>query len=135
MTKSPPETSAKKRGGGATADGRWDAVSHLRPAADGTFVYAVTTTGVFCRPSCSSRMPLRKNVEFFDTCAEATRAGFRACKRCKPEETAPAEVLTARIVSACRMLEAQEPTRTEAVAQQVGLSPFYFCASSRVTSG
>ncbi len=52
---------------------------------DGAFVYAVTTTGIYCRPSCRSRQPKRVNVRFFAGPAEARAAGFRACKRCTPD--------------------------------------------------
>jgi len=62
----------------------WAAVTARDARRDGHFVYAVATTGVFCRPSCGSRRPLRQNVRFFDSPAGAVRAGFRACKRCKP---------------------------------------------------
>jgi AraC family transcriptional regulator of adaptative response/methylated-DNA-[protein]-cysteine methyltransferase len=65
-------------------DERWDAVTRRNPAANGAFFYAVRTTGVYCRPTCAGRLPLRKNVQFHATCAEAERAGFRACKRCRP---------------------------------------------------
>ena len=68
-------------------DLRWKALASRDAAADGTFVYAVTSTGVFCRPSCPSRRPRADRVRFFDTTDEAKRAGFRACKRCKPELT------------------------------------------------
>lgn len=64
-------------------DRKWAAVVARDPAADGKFVYAVRTTGVYCRPSCPSR-PLRKNVEFHATARDAERAGFRPCKRCRP---------------------------------------------------
>jgi AraC family transcriptional regulator of adaptative response/methylated-DNA-[protein]-cysteine methyltransferase len=107
-------------------DARWNAITHRLASADGQFLYAVTTTGIFCRPSCPSRLPLRANVELFDTSADAVRAGFRACKRCKPTEASPAAKLAALLVSACRLLERQEATQTEEVAREVGLSTFYF---------
>lgn len=66
---------------------RWDAVKARDPAADGRFYSCVTTTGVYCRPSCPGR-PKRKNVIFVDTWAEAERAGFRPCKRCRPDRQA-----------------------------------------------
>jgi AraC family transcriptional regulator of adaptative response/methylated-DNA-[protein]-cysteine methyltransferase len=66
-------------------DLRWKALAARDAAADGTFVYAVTSTGVFCRPSCPSRRPRADRVRFFDTTAEAKQAGYRACKRCKPD--------------------------------------------------
>jgi hypothetical protein len=64
-------------------DARWEAVRRRDRAADGVFYCAVRTTGVYCRPSCAGR-PLRKNVMFYATAAEAERAGFRPCKRCRP---------------------------------------------------
>ena len=66
-------------------DMRWKALAARDRAADGTFVYAVTSTGVYCRPSCPSRRPRADRVRFFDTTHEARQAGFRACKRCRPD--------------------------------------------------
>ena len=63
---------------------RWQAVQKRESEADGAFVYAVTTTGIFCRPTCSSRRPNRENARFFDSTQPAEAAGFRACKRCRP---------------------------------------------------
>ena len=70
---------------GTGLDLRWKALASRDTAADGTFVYAVTSTGVYCRPSCPSRRPRADRVRFFDTTAEARQAGFRACKRCRPD--------------------------------------------------
>ena len=67
-------------------DWRWKAVETKNPEFDGVFFFGVQTTGVFCRPSCSSRSPKRQNVSFFETPVEAERAGFRACLRCKPTQ-------------------------------------------------
>jgi AraC family transcriptional regulator of adaptative response/methylated-DNA-[protein]-cysteine methyltransferase len=69
----------------------WQAVEARDRAADGAFVYAVATTGVYCRPSCSSRQPRRDNVRFFALPAAAEQHGFRACKRCHPQETGPTD--------------------------------------------
>src|SRR5581483_452737 len=63
---------------------RWAAVLRRDPSADGRFYYAVTTTGVYCRPSCASRTARRENVQFYSTREEAERAGFRPCRRCRP---------------------------------------------------
>src|SRR6516164_7598765 len=63
---------------------RWTAVVARDRQADGEFVYAVRSTGIYCRPSCPSRKPTRSRVEFFDRPGEAEREGFRACKRCRP---------------------------------------------------
>jgi AraC family transcriptional regulator, regulatory protein of adaptative response / methylated-DNA-[protein]-cysteine methyltransferase len=74
----------------ATDAARWEAVQRRDRSADGGFLYAVRTTGVYCRPSCAGRLPLRENVEFHARCAEAERAGFRPCKRCRPNQAASA---------------------------------------------
>jgi AraC family transcriptional regulator of adaptative response/methylated-DNA-[protein]-cysteine methyltransferase len=68
-----------------TDDARWAAIEARDRNADGAFLFAVTTTGVYCRPSCSGR-PLRRNVRFHDTAEQARAAGFRPCKRCRPNE-------------------------------------------------
>lgn len=68
-------------------DSRWAAVMARDAAADGTFWYGVRTTGVYCRPSCPSRPAKRENMGFFTTQDAARRAGFRPCKRCRPEAT------------------------------------------------
>ncbi|NKC48846.1 methylphosphotriester-DNA--protein-cysteine methyltransferase family protein [Ochrobactrum anthropi ATCC 49188] len=65
-------------------ENRWQKVLDRDKASDGAFVYAVRTTGVYCRPSCPSRRGKRENVQFFDGCEDAERAGFRPCMRCKP---------------------------------------------------
>jgi AraC family transcriptional regulator of adaptative response/methylated-DNA-[protein]-cysteine methyltransferase len=65
-------------------DPRWDAVLARNDGFDGKFVYAVKTTGVYCRPSCPSRRAKPENVAFYATGGEADHAGFRACKRCRP---------------------------------------------------
>jgi AraC family transcriptional regulator of adaptative response/methylated-DNA-[protein]-cysteine methyltransferase len=69
----------------ASDDARWEAVSRRDRAADGAFICAVVTTGVYCRPSCAGR-PHRKNVRFYASMADARQAGFRACKRCRPDQ-------------------------------------------------
>ena len=68
----------------ANDDARWEAVKRRDQNADGTFFYSVKTTGVYCRPSCPGRLPLRENVNFHSSAEEAQRVGFRPCKRCRP---------------------------------------------------
>jgi AraC family transcriptional regulator of adaptative response/methylated-DNA-[protein]-cysteine methyltransferase len=68
----------------ASDDARWEAVCRRDPAALGAFVCSVRTTGVYCRPTCTARLPRRENVRFHATCADAEQAGFRPCKRCRP---------------------------------------------------
>ncbi|BAL26628.1 bifunctional DNA-binding transcriptional regulator/O6-methylguanine-DNA methyltransferase Ada [Azoarcus sp. KH32C] len=108
-------------------DPRWSAVVGRAADADGSFVYAVKTTGVYCRPSCASRRARPENVAFFATPAEAERAGFRACRRCRPDEAlAPAAQQSARIVELCRLIETAEhiPSLSELAAHS-GLSPYH----------
>ena len=106
---------------------RWAAVLRRDPAADGTFFYAVSTTGVYCRPSCPSRRPRREHVEFHATRDAAERAGFRACKRCRPNAPGVAEQRAAAIARACRLIErAEEPPSLDTLAAAAGMSRFHF---------
>ena len=106
---------------------RWQAVKHRDSAADGTFVYAVKTTGVYCRPSCAARLARRENVEFFATPAAAEREGFRACKRCRPNDAAAGNDHTDAITRACKLIDAADETPdVEALAAAVGMSTSHF---------
>jgi AraC family transcriptional regulator of adaptative response/methylated-DNA-[protein]-cysteine methyltransferase len=108
-------------------EGRWQAVQLRSRSADGSFYYAVRTTGVYCRPSCAARTPRRENVRFFLETAAAERAGFRACKRCRPDAAAPAERQAALIAQACRTIERSEQAPSLAqLARAAGLSRFHF---------
>src|SRR3546814_11225957 len=91
----------------ATADARWDAFLRRDPAADGRFVTGVTSTGIYCRPTCSARKPRRENVRFYQSPAEAEAAGFRACKRCRPELAAAAGRHIAAVAEPCRRTDPQ----------------------------
>src|SRR5947208_13144316 len=82
-------------------EGQWSAVLGRDRAFDGQFVYAVRSTGVYCRPSCPSRRPHRDRVEFFDRAAEARAAGFRPCRRCRPDEDATTDPWVDKIRRAC----------------------------------
>ncbi len=101
---------------------RWQAVLDRDPAA--SFVYAVVTTGVYCRPDCPSRRAKRENVRFFDSNGEAEAAGFRACLRCRPTE---ADRTAELVEKACRIIEAAEETPDLAsLAAGAGLSTYHF---------
>src|SRR3954462_12161990 len=81
---------------------RWRLVNARERTADGAFVYAVTSTGIYCRPSCPSRRPRRDRVVFFDAAEAARAAGFRACKRCNPDSVvAAADPWVEKIRPAC----------------------------------
>ncbi|MES1940802.1 adenosine deaminase [Salinisphaera sp. T5B8] len=106
---------------------RWAAVLANDARADGDFFYAVKTTGIYCRPSCPSRPPRRENVLFFDDAAQAEQAGFRACKRCQPQQRSRAGRNTERVAQACRFIEDSDKAPSLAVlAERAGLSRFHF---------
>src|ERR1700752_4484292 len=86
-------------------DPRWAAIVRRDASADGTFYYSVRTTGVYCRPSCAARRAKPENVEFHSTCRDAERAGFRPCKRCRPDRAGLAQLNAQRIARVCRLLE------------------------------
>ncbi len=109
------------------AEEAWQAVLARDDAQDGSFVFAVATTGVYCRPSCPARRPLRRNVRFFALPREAEAAGFRACKRCRPNEISKAQRDALAVADACRALEtADTPPNLAALAAVAGLSAFHF---------
>jgi AraC family transcriptional regulator of adaptative response/methylated-DNA-[protein]-cysteine methyltransferase len=105
----------------------WRAVQRRDRAFDGRFVYAVSSTRIYCRPSCSSRRPLRSNVRFFPAPADAERAGYRACKRCRPADGEAPRDIERAIAKACSYLvrHFDEPVTLSVLARQVGLSPFH----------
>lgn len=113
-TSSPPRTD----------DARYEAIRERDPAADSAFVYAVSTTGIFCRPTCGARLALRRHVRFFADPASAQAAGFRACKRCRPTEAAADEREAALVAHARELLIAGETASTwPEIAAAVGVSP------------
>ncbi len=105
-------------------DRAWKMVVERTATADAMFVYAVRTTGIYCRPSCPSRRPLRASVEFYPTSELAERAGYRACKRCTPSQEHP-QLRT--LSAACNFLDRHEdqPVKLQDLGNAVGLSPFH----------
>ena len=118
------------------AGARWQAVSLRDARADGRFVYGVATTGIYCRPSCPSRRPLQKNVAFFATPGAAVAAGYRACRRCRPDGIAPAQRRGARIARLCRLIDAAEsmPTLVD-LAQAAHVSPYHLSREFKAVTG
>lgn len=116
----------------ATADvardaARWQAVVARDKSCDGAFVYAVATTGVYCRPGCPSRHADRRNVSFHDDAAAAERAGFRACKRCRPNEVGRVAERAQKIAIVCRAIETADVSPSlQELARIAGLSSFHF---------
>ena len=122
--------------GGDLDDARWLAVAQRSVAADGLFVYAVRSTGIYCRPTCPARRPLRRNVTFFPTAAEAAAAGFRACRRCRPEQGRDADPATAAVITACRRLETcGAPVSLADLSRGLGWSPRHFRRMFKALTG
>ncbi|MFO6299572.1 bifunctional DNA-binding transcriptional regulator/O6-methylguanine-DNA methyltransferase Ada [Rahnella selenatireducens] len=108
-------------------DPRWQAVVSCDVKADGQFVYAVKTTGIYCAPSCRSRQPNPGNIVYYDTAEDAEQAGFRACKRCRQGLISLAQFHAQRVAQACRLLEqSAEMLTLNQLAAQVGISAYHF---------
>jgi AraC family transcriptional regulator of adaptative response/methylated-DNA-[protein]-cysteine methyltransferase len=106
----------------------WESVLHRDPTADDRFLYAVTTTGIYCRPSCPSRRPKRDNVAFFSSAAAAEQAGFRACQRCRPNRAKSPHraVQRARDYIDSHIADLGEERITlEVLGKQSGISPYH----------
>lgn len=105
-------------------DDKWAALVARDAGFDGRFIVGVLTTGVYCRPGCAARTPLRRNVRFFDDAAAARDAGLRACKRCRPDDTPPAAEVARRLEALARHIDAHadETLPLAALARRAGLS-------------
>lgn len=111
---------------------RWSALQSRNPLAASSFIYAVTTTKIYCRPTCPSRLARKANIKFYDVAEQAEAAGFRACKRCRPElneaEGDPQKVFADR---ACELLRNEEEDgkkwSVKGLAKEVGLTESHFC--------
>ena len=114
----------------------WEAVERHDGNFDGEFFFGVMTTGVYCRPSCPSRRPLRQNVRFYATAAEAERDGLRACKRCRPLDP-ERDRATAKVRELCRHIEAHpdEAPGLAELAARAGFSRFHFQRSFKAVAG
>jgi AraC family transcriptional regulator, regulatory protein of adaptative response / methylated-DNA-[protein]-cysteine methyltransferase len=111
----------------ATDDARWEAVQARDAAADGHFIYAVLTTGVYCHPSSTARLPKRENVVFFASAEAAEAAGYRPSRRAHGDRASAAAERASLVARACRLIEASEtPPRLDDLAAEVDLSPFHF---------
>jgi AraC family transcriptional regulator of adaptative response/methylated-DNA-[protein]-cysteine methyltransferase len=120
----------------ASDDSRWRALCARDAAADGAFFYAVRTTGVYCRPSCGARRPNRENVAFYDSGEAARRAGFRPCKRCRPDAPVAGGEQAAMIAKMCRMIETAETEPSlERLADSAGMSRFHFHRVFKAATG
>jgi AraC family transcriptional regulator, regulatory protein of adaptative response / methylated-DNA-[protein]-cysteine methyltransferase len=114
----------------------WEAVLRKDDADDGKYLFAVKTTGIYCRPSCPSRTPKRMNVEFFADAPAARQAGYRACLRCAPDGLSKRQQQTAAILKACRLIESSsERIQLNDLAERVGLSAHHFHRTFKEVTG
>jgi AraC family transcriptional regulator of adaptative response/methylated-DNA-[protein]-cysteine methyltransferase len=119
-------TRSEMREAATVNDPRWAAVVARDPKVDGEFFYAVKTTGVYCRPSCGARTPRPENVAFYRTASDAERAGFRACRRCKPDRGSLAAQQAAKVAELCRFIERAERSPTlDELAKRAGSSAYH----------
>jgi AraC family transcriptional regulator of adaptative response/methylated-DNA-[protein]-cysteine methyltransferase len=129
-------TRNETRAAATVSDPRWAAVATRDRAADGSFYYSVRTTGIYCRPSCGARTPKPENVAFHRTAADAERAGFRPCKRCKPGAPAAAQQHAAKVADLCRFIErAVQPPTLDELASRAGLSAYHLHRVFKAVTG
>ena len=127
MTSLNSESLKSARKAAAETDPRWQQVQQRDLSADGEFYYSVSTTGIYCKPSCAARLARPEHVQFHQTCVEAVRAGFRPCKRCKPDQAGLAETHARIIAASCRLIETSETTLPlSELAKKTGFSVYHF---------
>src|SRR5262245_35455796 len=120
----------------ASDDDRWTAVVDRDRRAEGVFYYSVRTTGIYCRPGCAARRPRRENVRFHATREDAEAAGFRPCRRCRPDRSGLTAAHAAAVASACRLIEtAEELPDLAALAAAAGMSRFHFHRVFKTATG
>src|SRR3954447_2673596 len=121
---------------GTASDARWTRVRARDKTADGLFWYSVATTGIYCRPSCPSRLPNLKNVRLHQTTAAAEAAGFRPCRRCNPKGLSVDAENAALVAKACRLIDdAETAPSLAALAETVELSGSYFHRLFKTVTG
>lgn len=114
----------------------WQALCERDAAFDGRFVFAVRSTGIFCRPSCPARRPARERTAFYTDPAAAQAAGYRPCRRCSPCGPSPSEQLDALVIAACRLLDETETSLPlQQLAARIGLSPAYLSRAFKARTG
>jgi AraC family transcriptional regulator, regulatory protein of adaptative response / methylated-DNA-[protein]-cysteine methyltransferase len=117
-------------------DPRWARIAARDKTADGRFWYSVLTTGVYCRPSCPSRLADPRNVQLHDSLESAKATGFRPCKRCHPDGLSIEAETAALVAKACRLIEdSEEEPSLEALADAIGRSPSYFHRMFKAATG
>ena len=119
-----------------TNDPRWKLVEARDVKADGQFYYSVKTTGVYCKPSCGARLARPENIDFHLTTAAAEAAGYRPCKRCKPDQAPLAEQYTAKVAQICRLIEQSDRTlKLQTLAAHADMSVYHFHRMFKAVTG
>ena len=114
----------------------WQAVCDRDERQDGAFVFAVSSTGIYCRPSCPARRPKRENVSFHSNPQAAEAAGYRPCRRCSPQGQSPAEQLDALVAATCTLLQqSDKPLPLEQLAARIGLSASHLARAFKARTG
>src|SRR5215472_15215624 len=117
-------------------DPRWILIVNRDGSSDGTFYYSVKTTGIYCRPSCAARLARPENVQYHLTPEDAEKAGFRPCKRCKPNQPAARKQNADKIAKACRLIEqSEEMPSLDEMAEHAGLSVYHFHRTFKAITG
>src|SRR5215469_1728146 len=131
-----PTANLRSTSPSAADDPRWARIVARDKTADGHVWYSVSTTGVYCRPSCPSRIAKPKNVRLHHSLESAQATGFRPCKRCNPDGPSTHADNTALVAKACRIIEQSERELSlEELAEAMGRSPGYFHRIFRATTG
>ncbi|TAI66638.1 bifunctional DNA-binding transcriptional regulator/O6-methylguanine-DNA methyltransferase Ada [Bradyrhizobium sp. Leo170] len=135
MTATPAST-PKSTPPSVVDDPRWARIVARDKTADGHLWYSVATTGVYCRPSCPSRVPNARNVQLHDSLESARATGFRPCRRCNPEGLSTEAENAALVAKVCRIIEeSEEEPSLEQLAAAIGRSPSYFHRVFKATTG
>jgi AraC family transcriptional regulator, regulatory protein of adaptative response / methylated-DNA-[protein]-cysteine methyltransferase len=130
------KTNKVSTSGTVADDPRWVRIVARDKSADGIFWYSVLTTGVYCRPSCPSRIANPKNVQIHSTLAEAKATGFRPCKRCNPDDRSADDETAVLVAKACRLIDnSEEELSLDALATRVGRSSSHFYRLFKATTG
>lgn len=129
-------TEIERHAAATLRDPRWTALVTRDPTTDGQFVYSVSTTGVYCRPTCAARLARPENIRFHPDAVDAERAGFRPCRRCKPGQPSLAERHAAVVTELCRFIErAEQAPSLRTLAARAGLSTYHLHRIFRSVTG
>lgn len=114
----------------------WQAICARDAAEDDNFVFAVRSTGIYCRPSCPARRPLAKNITYYADATSAEAAGFRPCQRCVPNGKSPAALLDELVAAACRLLQqSPEPLTLAQLSARIGVSASHLSRAFKARTG